>query len=383
MNRLFLFGIGAIVCLTALTALKLGGDSSAPTTSSPLTVAKTDDAEAPDQTPRSDAEARQAVEERFNVTKYLDQDFIPKPGAPPPQPVTPKRTVRVGLYWVLNDEFTPWFVGIDKGFFADQGLDIQFEEGGQNRDPLGSLFGNHRVDIYVGPAETPLFFVCRGAQPRILCAVMKQMPVGWIGIDKSIPKNQRSTKQIGPADLKGRVIGLDADGRYIASVVAARLGIKIWDFHIVTAGATPDGLMAGKVDYYTAFSENQPRILERNGFMNWTFFPFSKVGYDDYYDVSTVTADFCKNHPDVVAGYVFALKRSLQYIIDHPDEAAEIAAKHSSEYPVTKAEALWRVKKDIPLYIGNGSGLLSMDPAVITKQVTLLYQYHQMSLPAK
>jgi ABC-type nitrate/sulfonate/bicarbonate transport system substrate-binding protein len=149
----------------------------------------------------------------------------------------------------------------------------------------------------------------------------------------------------------------------------------------VTSGATPDSLMGGAVDYYTGFSENQPRVLERNGYMNWTFFPFSDIGYQDYFDVSTVTEDTYEHHKDMLAAYVYALQKSEQYVIDHPEEAAEIATRHTPEYPVTKEEALWRIKKDIPLYIGDGSGLLSMKEEVVTHQVTLLYQYHQLELP--
>jgi ABC-type nitrate/sulfonate/bicarbonate transport system substrate-binding protein len=347
---------------------------------SPATNSGGDSATAP---PLSEEQGEKDVAERFDAHRYVLPDFIPKPGAPPPAAITPRRTLNIGLYWVLNDELTPWYVGIDKGFFSDVGLDIHFLEGGPNRDTLSSLVAG-RVDVYVGPPETVLFVINSrtGADLKMICATLKETPAGWIGIDRSIPQTQRSTRQIGRDDLKGRKIGVTPGGEFIANVVESKLNLAPGDLQIMTAGATPDALMAGAIDYYSGFSENQPRILERNGFMNWTFFPFTAIGYHDYFDASTVTADFYKQNPNVLACYVYALNRSIHYEMAHPEEAAEITVKHIPGYVVSKEEALWRIKKDLPIYQGDGSEpILAMNPAVIQKQLTLFYRYHQMELP--
>jgi ABC-type nitrate/sulfonate/bicarbonate transport system substrate-binding protein len=332
----------------------------------------------------SQPEAEQAVAERFDVKRYVIQDFIPKPGAPPPPPIQPPRPLKIGLYWVLNDELTPWFVGIDKGFFADAGLDVQFLEGGPGRDMLSSLIAG-RVDVYVGKPENALFVITSptGADLKMIGALMKQTPLGWIGIDRTIPKDQPSTRRIGRDDLRGSRIAVTPGAEYMVDVATSELGLAPGDIHVLKAGATPDALMGGAIDYYQGFSENQPRVLERNGYKNWTFFPFSQLGYQDYWDVSLVTADFYKNNPAVLAAYIYALDRSIRYEIAHPEEAAEIAVRHTPDYPETKEEALWRIKKDIPLYTGDGSEpLLLMNDAVIQKQVALLYRYHRLDLPA-
>ena len=334
--------------------------------------------------PLSEAEAEQAVAQRFDAHRYVLSDFIPKPGAPPPAPITPRRTIKIGLYWVLNDELSPWYVGIDKGFFADEGLDLEFLEGGPNRDTLSSLLAN-RVDLYIGAPENILFVINSrtGADLKMICATLKETPVGWIGIDHSIPSNQHSTREIGRADLLGRKIGVQPGGEYQITIINTELGFAPGDLQVMTAGATPDALVAGAIDYYEGFQENQPRVLEHNGIMNWTFFPLSKIGYHDYFDVTAVTADYYKQNPDVLAAYVYALNRAIEYEIAHPEEAADIVSRHTLTYPATREDALWRIKRDVKIYVGDGSEpVLAMNPAVVQKQLALLYRFHQIELPA-
>jgi ABC-type nitrate/sulfonate/bicarbonate transport system substrate-binding protein len=332
----------------------------------------------------SQAEAEQAVATRGDVHRYVVQDFIPKAGAPAPAPLNPRRTLKIGLYWVLNDELTPWFVGLDKGFFSDQGLDVQLEEGGPGRDMLSSLIAG-RVDLYVGKPENVLFVLNSptGADLKMIAALMKKTPVGWIGIDRTIPQTEASTRHIGADYLRGRRVAVTPGSEYMAGVATSELGLAPGDIHVLKAGATPDVLMSGAVDYYQGFSDNQPRILERNGYKNWTFFAFADIGYQDYWDVSVVTAETYQRDPQMLAAYVFALDRSMRYEMAHPEEAADIAIRHTPNYPETREEALWRIHKDIALYTGDGSEpLLMMNPAVIQKQLALLYRYHRIDLPA-
>ncbi len=344
----------------------------------PAAAASTTDSQAP----LSQTQAEKDVAARFDARRYVLRDFIPKPGAPPPAAVTPRRPLHIGLYWVMNDETTPWYVAKEKGYFSNLGLDVDFIEGGPNRDNMTSLLAN-RIDIYVGAAEVALFVINSrtGTDLKMICATAKETPVGWIGIDHSIPSSQRSTRVIGAEDLAGKKIGIQPGADYLATIVQDQLGLPPDSLKVMTAGATPDALMAGAIDYYQGFGENQPRVLERNGIMNWTFFPLARVGYHDYFDVSIVTADFYHQNPEALACYVYALSEAIQFETQHPEEAADIAVRYTPNYPVTKQEAFWRIQRDLKIYAGDGSEpILAMNPAVVQKQLALLYRYHQIEL---
>jgi ABC-type nitrate/sulfonate/bicarbonate transport system substrate-binding protein len=331
----------------------------------------------------SQADADKLIAERFPIGRYVVHDFIPKPGAPPPSPITPKRTLKVGLYWVMNDELTPWYVAQEKGFFSNVGLDVQIIEGGPGRDMLSSLIAN-RIDLYIGPAENALFVINSrtGADLKMICALMKDTPAGFIGIDKTIPRDQVSTRHIGREDLIGRRIATAPGSGYDMDIICSELNIPPDQINLVASGATPDGLLTGSIDYYGGFRTNQPRILERNGYKNWTFFPLSDVGMRDYFDVSIVTADLYQHEPQVLANYVYALNEAMEYEMAHPDEAADIAIRYTPEFPVTKAEVLERMKQDFPIYRGDGSEpILAMKESVVAHQLAMLYRYRQIELP--
>lgn len=331
----------------------------------------------------SQADAEKLVAERSPVSGYVVNDFIPQPGAPPPKPIVPPRTLNIGLYWVMNDELTPWYIAEEKGYFSQLGLNVKITEGGPGRDMLSSLVAN-RVDMYLGPVENALYVINSrtGADLKMTCALMKETPAGLIGLDNSIPRDQVSTRHVGREDLIGRRIAMTPGAEYLTDMICCELNIAPEDIHVVTAGATPDALIAGAADYYAGFRTNQPRILERNGYKNWTFFPYSDIGLHEYFDVSTVTADFCRQNPQVLTNYVYALDEAVRWEMTHVDEAADIAVRYTPEYPVTKQEALWRIKQEIPIYQGDGSEpLLAMKASVVQNELALLYRYRQIELP--
>jgi ABC-type nitrate/sulfonate/bicarbonate transport system substrate-binding protein len=329
------------------------------------------------------AEAEQVVAQRFHVGNYIVHDFIPKPGAAAPAPIVPPRTLKVSLYWVKNDELTPWFVGQEKGFFARAGIKLDITEGGPGRDMLSSLIAN-RLDMYIGPADNALFLITSrtGTDVKMICALMKDSPSGLIGLDATIPHDQASTRHIGRADLVGHRIGLVPGAEYLSTILCAEMNIPQEDVQTMKSGATPDALIGGAIDYYGGFRTNQTRVLERQGYKNWTFFPFAEVGISDYFDVSIVTADFYRKEPQILANYVYALNEAIAYEIAHPEEAADIAVRNSPDYPVTKAEALWRIKQEIPFYLGDGSEpVLAMKESVVQHELAEFYRYGQIELP--
>ena len=336
--------------------------------------------------PYSVAEAEAAVESRFDVSRYFTNEFIPVPGAPAPAPLNPRRPLRLGLNWIANDQVAPWLLGREKGFFSDVGIDLQIVEGGPGRDHLNTLFAGH-VDVYTGFAE-PLFQMITsptGSALMMICANMKTSPLCWLTLDKSVPPDQRSSRKIGPADLRGRTIGVQPGGPYYLGYVLGQIGMSLDDVKVVNAGAGPDALIAGAMDYYQGWLDNQPRLLEKNGYHNWAALDFASVGYPDYGDISTVTPAFYASEKELLRRYVYALDRSMRYLLEHPEESAEIVARtpEVSSYQLGAADVLWRIKRDTPLFQGDGTQpLLGLDAGELHDTAVQMYRYHSLELPA-
>jgi ABC-type nitrate/sulfonate/bicarbonate transport system substrate-binding protein len=331
----------------------------------------------------SQADAEKEVSARVDVPRLFTNEFVDEAEVPGPAHSGPPDRLRLGLLWLANDQTAPWFVGLAKGFFRDAGIDLQIVEGGPGRDNVPLLAGG-QVDLFAGNLEQDLEAVLNptGADLVMICANFKESALCWAMLDHSISPQQRSTREVTAADLKGKRIGLQPGNEdlYI-NIVCDHFGLAPSDLTIVTAGATPDGLIGGAMDFYQCFSENQIRLFERRGYFNYVIMPFRAIGYISYTDVSVARRDYLNTHRDVLRRYVGALRRSFQYLIAHPDEAAEISSRMSTT-PLTVPEVRWRMARDIPLFLGEGKEpLLALKQSTILTVAGQLYRFHLIELP--
>jgi ABC-type nitrate/sulfonate/bicarbonate transport system substrate-binding protein len=317
----------------------------------------------------------------------LHTEFIPEPGSAWPDPADAPEELtplRMGISWIANDQFTPWILGQQLGFFAAEGIDLQIVEGGPGRDHLVSLIGG-QIDVFVGAAEPILQYKMSptGSDVVMLGATMKGSSAGWVMLDKSIPKNQRSTKVITREDFIGKRIGVQNGALFYTQFVCDQLGIHPDEFTLLTAGANPDALIAGALDFFQCWIVNQPRILERAGYMNWVGVTFDELGFESYNDISTVTLERFEAEPELFAAYMRALTRSMEYLVANVEESAAIVAEAIDPvYELTADDIIWRMEREIPIYEGDGEEpLLHMSPEKMRRIVALLIEYGQIDLP--
>ncbi|MEM1222273.1 MAG: ABC transporter substrate-binding protein [Verrucomicrobiota bacterium] len=293
------------------------------------------------------------------------------------------KTLKVGISWVKNDQFAPWIVGTELGFFEEEGINLEIVEGGPGRDNLVNLIGR-KIDIFIGAVEPVLFLLTSptGADVVMFGPTMKRSSAGWVMLDKTIPNDQRSAKKVTVEDIRGKRVGVQGGGGFYVQFVSDQLGLSSDDFKLMTAGATPDALISGAMDFFQCWMVNQPRILERAGYMNWVGITFDELGYKSYNDASVVNRDFFENDKPVLAAYMRALKRSMAFLIENPSEAATITADAIDPvYELTAADVKWRMDREIPIYQGDQSEpLFYMDPNKVEELVAVLVEYGQIEV---
>jgi len=337
------------------------------------------DASAPTLT---EAEATATVEKTFDYKHYYTNEFVAQVDSAPP-PLVPARPLRLGLYWVANDQIAPWFVGIDLGYFKAVGIDLTIVEGGPSRDNLSKLAGG-AIDIYAGFAESIYKQITSrtGTDLMMVSANLKGTGNAWIMLDHTIPPGQRSTVQPSLANLKGARIGISSGAEYWAAFVRDHYHLGPDDLKIVNVGATPDALIAGTVDWFQGWYDDQPRLLDREGYHNYVVLKFDAVGFASYSYISAVTRPYYLQNKDLLRAYVYALHRSVRFVLDHPDQAAALVAKDVTTYALTPDQVRWRIEQDRPLFVGHtGEPLLAFDDGHMLHTVAQLYRYHEIELP--
>jgi NitT/TauT family transport system substrate-binding protein len=160
--------------------------------------------------------------------------------------------IRVPMGYIANVQYAPFYIAVDKGYFADEGLEIEFDY----------RFETDGMKL-VGAGELP-FAIVSGEQVPLARA--KGLPVVYVmhwwqkfavAVASLADKNIQT-----PADLAGKSVGLP--GFFGASYVGWRglleqAGLKESDVKVQDIGFTQvAALQQGKVDAAVVYINNEP-----------------------------------------------------------------------------------------------------------------------------
>jgi NitT/TauT family transport system substrate-binding protein len=199
-----------------------------------------------------------------------------------------------------------------------------------------------------------------------------------------------------PKDVEGKVLGTQPGTEFMFKAFAKVNGIDESKVKVVTAQATVEPLMVGKMDYFLGWIVNQTYQIETEAAKpdapptvkgkTWQALRLADLGIRTYTDVIFTSGDTLKKNPELVKRYLRAMQKGMQFVIDHPDEAVEILSKFPGQTEDAKKLA-WRFKIQNPLFqsdYAKQNGLLTMDPAVWTAMIGFLKDGEQIprTIPA-
>ncbi len=225
--------------------------------------------------------------------------------------------VTLGLGFIPNVQFTPFYVGISQGFYAEEGLDVSLDYGFEN-DYL-TLVGTDELQFMIGSGDQLVLGRAQGLPVRYVMSWYTQYPVVIFA------KAEEGISE--PADLAGKTIGIP--GPFGASYVAFRgfleaaglteADVKLESIGFTQAAAISEGTVNAAVDY----GVNGPIILAQEGIET------TEIKLDTYLHIPAnglVTNEkTIADNPELVAKMTRATLRAIQFTLDNSDEAFEIA----------------------------------------------------------
>jgi NitT/TauT family transport system substrate-binding protein len=232
-------------------------------------------------------------------------------------------TVALGLGFIPNVQFAPYYVGIEKGFYRDAGINLELSYGFEN-DYL-KLVGVGEYPFMVGSGDQVVLGRAQGLPVRYVLNWYSRYPVVvFAKADRAITT---------PADLAGKRVGIP--GAFGASYVALRgileaAGLNEQEIKLESIGFTQAAAVSeDKVDAAVDYAVNGPVVLALAGI------PTTQIALDDYLVIPAngiVTNEtMIAERPELVQAMVRATQQAIDYTLANPDEAFAIALKSVPE----------------------------------------------------
>ena len=231
------------------------------------------------------------------------------------------------LNWTLYGEHAPFFVARDKGFYRDEGLEVEIQEG-SGSTTVSQLVANASSPVAYVDAATMMRGVGAGMPIKAVGVTLQQSPMAFIYRADAA----RPTKI---SEIKGSRIAITAGDASLAIFTAfmGKLGMKLEDVQMITVAnpaAKEQAVLAKQADALLGYFMDQgPRMQLQTGV---------KMGWTRLYDMAGVTtlssAIIANNNwlkeaknQDSLRRFLRASQRGWQYSFDNRAEAAEIFRK--------------------------------------------------------
>jgi NitT/TauT family transport system substrate-binding protein len=244
------------------------------------------------------------------------------------------------LDWKFEGPSAPYFVAIDKGHFAAEGLSVEISEGAGSLDAIPKV-ATGAFPIGFADINSLMRFLDQnpGAPVTAVMMIYDKPPFAVVG--------RKSLGVTGPADLPGKILGAPPpDGAWAQfPIFAAENGIDMASITVEPVGfPTREPMLAeGKVASVTGFSFSATLNLKRLGVPadDLSVILMADHGVALYGNAIIVNTDFAKANPALVTGFLRAVGRGWADAIDDPAGAiTSLVARNPAADPALETERL-------------------------------------------
>ncbi len=226
--------------------------------------------------------------------------------------------------WTTQAQFGGYYVAKDKGFYADEGLDVTIKPGGPDLAPE-TVIAAGGADVIVDWMSAAL-----AAREKGVMLVNIAQPFNKAGLMLICPKYTGITT---PADFKGKTIGVWFFGNELPFFAwMHKVGMPVEGgpdgITVLKQGYDVQALVQKQADCIHVMTYNEFGQAMDAGFKpeDLTIFNYSAMGNDLLEDGLYVLEDQLKDpaFKDKIVRFVKASMKGWDYSLAHPEESAQI-----------------------------------------------------------
>jgi NitT/TauT family transport system substrate-binding protein len=226
--------------------------------------------------------------------------------------------VTLMLNWYVYGEHAPFYYGKEKGYFADNGIDLEIQEG-RGSGTVTQVVAAKTVQFGYVDVPTMMRAAVKGAPVTAIGVALQTNPMSAMGFtDKNIRK---------PDDIKGKTVATTPGDSMsqIWPLFLKKTGLKESDFKTVSGDAVTklNAVINGQADLLLGYVMDQSmKIKDATG---KDVFPikFADYGVNLVSSGVIVNKDWLKDNADLAKRFMNAATKSLEEASKHPKDAAQ------------------------------------------------------------
>lgn len=236
------------------------------------------------------------------------------------------------LNWKITADHAAYYVALKKGWFAEEGLDVNIIIG-QGSGYTVQVLDSGKADIGISDAPVPIKGIAQGAEIKIVGIIFDKHPnCMYFWKDSGITE---------PQDIAGKTVAVPAaDGHYVMwPAFAKQIGLDpdAVKFVNIEPSAKVAALATKKADVVFELYTGKPfmeKVIppEELGTILW-----SDYGFNAYAHSLVARNELIENNPEVVREFLKAAYRGWDFVLKNPEEAIEILSEY---HPINQTDYL-------------------------------------------
>lgn len=245
------------------------------------------------------------------------------------------------LGWLASNGILGEVVAMKKGFYAEQGVELQITPGGPNVDGVASVASGQAMIGQTSSSPSVMLARSAGIPIKAIAGGYQKHPFTYFSLAKDAIRE--------PKDMIGKTIATQPTAYILARALLAKNGIAEDQVTLVNMGADMNQLITGQAQAVTGWltNTNALKILgdDRVDMMLWD------TGIQLYANVYFATDKAIAETPDVLAKFIAGSAMGWGYAKDNPEEAVGMLVE---AYPnLDKASELEAVKPVLEFSFGE------------------------------
>jgi NitT/TauT family transport system substrate-binding protein len=277
------------------------------------------------------------------------------------------------LSWLHSVQFGGSYIAAERGYWADEGLEVTLAPGGPNA-PVEPPVVTGTALMGISAADYTASAVANGAPFKILAVAMQKNPFAI----SSLPDNPVNT----PADLEGKSIGMATANTPVLQALCDINGVDIDAIDIVPTQYDGAPLLAGEVDCLLSWATDLPVAMIMQG-ADPVVMLMADHGYSVHSQTYIATEDSIANRRAELVALLSGEVRGWNDYQADPAAAAALTVARFPDQGLDLATQELQAERQVPLMFSeltdaNGFGWFT-DETVAANVETLALLGHDVS----